>query len=45
MFGSYLTSMVVDGVLRLVQVVTYRNGERTLRVLDKDGMPERILKG
>ena len=44
---TYLSKEVINGVLRMVQYVTYSNGSRVKRVLDKNGIPESVeqIKG
>jgi len=43
MIGSKIVKLVVDGVLRTVQVITYSNGKTVKRVLDNNGIPQSIL--
>ena len=44
---SFIAKEVVNGVLNMVQYVTYSNGSRVKRVLDKNGIPESVeqIKG
>jgi predicted DNA-binding antitoxin AbrB/MazE fold protein len=44
---TYLSKEVVNGVLKLVQYVTYSNGTRVKRVIGRDGIPETVeeIKG
>jgi len=44
---TYLSKEVINGVLKMVQYVTYSNGSRVKRVLDKNGIPESVeqIKG
>ena len=35
---------MVNGVLRMVQVVTYSNGKTVKRLLDNNGIPQEILE-
>ena len=44
---SFIAKEVVNGVLKMVQYVTYSNGPRVKRVLDKNGIPESVeqIKG
>ena len=44
---TYLSKEVINGVLKMVQYVTYSNGSRVKRVLGKDGIPESVeeIKG
>lgn len=44
MIGIYVVKQVVDGTVRLVQVVKYSSGKVTKRLLARDGVNiERIL--
>lgn len=44
MLGTIVVKQVVQGVLRLVQVVKYSNGKTVRRLLDSNGIPTEILE-
>lgn len=44
MLGRIIVKAVIDGVLKNVEVIKYSNGKEVKRVLDKNGVPERIIK-
>ena len=39
---SYFSKSVINGVLKMVQHITYSNGDQVVRVLDANGIPESV---